>query len=390
VSEPRVLSIVLAGGEGKRLYPLTADRAKPAVPFAGHYRLIDFALSNLANAGYLRMVVLTQYKSHSLGLHLSRTWRLSTLLDMYVTMVPAQMRHGPYWFSGSADAIFQNLNLVNDDRPDYICVFGADHIYRMDPRQMVEAHIASGAGVTVQLAGTLGLHHRRLRATAIGQETAFFVERVALTGPQRVVKRAIDLVGASVGLLVASPLLLGAAVAIRLHDRGPVLFRQRRVGRHGEMFRMLKLRTMDVDAEDMMPAIQHENRRSGPMFKHEADPRVTRPGRPLRAASVDELPQLWNVLRGQMSLVGPRPALPSEAALFGENLNRRHTVRPGITGLWQVEARDSERFEDLERHDLFYVENWSVLLDLALLGRTVGGVARRAWRISRHQPGALL
>jgi len=149
VSEPRVLSIVLAGGEGKRLYPLTADRAKPAVPFAGHYRLIDFALSNLANAGYLRMVVLTQYKSHSLGLHLSRTWRLSTLLDMYVTMVPAQMRHGPYWFSGSADAIFQNLNLVNDDRPDYICVFGADHIYRMDPRQMVEAHIASGAGVTV-------------------------------------------------------------------------------------------------------------------------------------------------------------------------------------------------------------------------------------------------
>jgi glucose-1-phosphate adenylyltransferase len=141
--------MVLAGGEGKRLFPLTADRAKPAVPFAGHYRLIDFALSNLANAGYLRMVVLTQYKSHSLGLHLSRTWRLSTLLDMYVTMVPAQMRHGPHWFSGSADAIFQNLNLVNDDDPDYICVFGADHIYRMDPRQMVEAHIASGAGVTV-------------------------------------------------------------------------------------------------------------------------------------------------------------------------------------------------------------------------------------------------
>jgi len=149
MGEPRVLSIVLAGGEGKRLFPLTADRAKPAVPFAGHYRLIDFALSNLANAGYLRMVVLTQYKSHSLGLHLSRTWRLSTLLDMYVTMVPAQMRHGPKWFSGSADAIFQNLNLINDDRSDYVCVFGADHIYRMDPRQMVEAHIASGAGVTV-------------------------------------------------------------------------------------------------------------------------------------------------------------------------------------------------------------------------------------------------
>ncbi len=161
--EPRVLSIVLAGGEGKRLFPLTADRAKPAVPFAGHYRLIDFALSNLANAGYLRIVVLTQYKSHSLGLHLSRTWRMSTLLDTYVTMVPAQMRHGPHWFAGSADAIFQNLNLLNDDRPDYICVFGADHIYRMDPRQMVEAHIASGAGVTVA-----GIRAPRSEASAFG------------------------------------------------------------------------------------------------------------------------------------------------------------------------------------------------------------------------------
>ena len=144
-----MLAMVLAGGEGKRLHPLTADRAKPAVPFGGHYRLIDFVLSNLANGGYLRIVVLTQYKSHSLDLHISRTWRLSTLLDTYVTPVPAQMRRGPRWFAGSADAIFQNLNLVGDDRPDYICVFGADHIYRMDPRQMVEQHAATGAGVTV-------------------------------------------------------------------------------------------------------------------------------------------------------------------------------------------------------------------------------------------------
>jgi glucose-1-phosphate adenylyltransferase len=148
-SQPTVLSIVLAGGEGKRLLPLTADRAKPAVPFGGSYRLIDFALSNLVNGGFLRIVVLTQYKSHSLDRHITQTWRLSPLLGNYVAPVPAQMRRGPHWFSGSADALFQNLNLLYDERPEYICVFGADHIYRMDPRQMVDQHISSGAGVTV-------------------------------------------------------------------------------------------------------------------------------------------------------------------------------------------------------------------------------------------------
>jgi glucose-1-phosphate adenylyltransferase len=145
----RVFSIVLAGGAGKRLAPLTADRAKPAVPFGGNYRLVDFALSNLVNAGFLRIAVLTQYKSHSLDRHVTTTWRLSPLLGNYVTPVPAQMRRGPHWFAGSADAIYQNLNLISDERPRYICVFGADHIYRMDPRQMIEQHVALGAGVTV-------------------------------------------------------------------------------------------------------------------------------------------------------------------------------------------------------------------------------------------------
>jgi glucose-1-phosphate adenylyltransferase len=145
----RVLTMVLAGGEGKRLAPLTADRAKPAVPFGGNYRLIDFALSNLVNANYHQIVVLTQYKSHSLDRHVTTTWRLSPLLGNYVTPVPAQMRLGPRWFVGSADAIYQNYNLIADERPEHIIVFGADHIYRMDPRQMVEQHVASGKGVTV-------------------------------------------------------------------------------------------------------------------------------------------------------------------------------------------------------------------------------------------------
>jgi glucose-1-phosphate adenylyltransferase len=144
-----VFGIVLAGGEGKRLMPLTADRAKPAVPFGGHYRLIDFALSNLVNAGFLRIVVLTQYKSHSLDRHVTTAWRLSPLLGNYVTPVPAQQRMGPYWFAGSADAIYQSLNLISDERSDYVCVFGADHIYRIDPEQMVARHIEWGAGVTV-------------------------------------------------------------------------------------------------------------------------------------------------------------------------------------------------------------------------------------------------
>ena len=149
VANRDVLGIVLAGGEGKRLMPLTADRAKPAVPFGGAYRLVDFVLSNLVNAGYLRICVLTQYKSHSLDRHITTTWRMSTLLGNYITPVPAQQRLGPRWFTGSADAIFQSLNLVYDESPKYVVVFGADHVYRMDPQQMLDQHIASGAGVTV-------------------------------------------------------------------------------------------------------------------------------------------------------------------------------------------------------------------------------------------------
>src|SRR3954451_5227506 len=158
-----VLGIVLAGGEGKRLMPLTADRAKPAVPFGGQYRLVDFVLSNLVNGGYLRLWVLTQYKSDSLDRHITTTWRMSNLLGNYVTPVPAQQRLGPRWYQGSADAIFQSLNLVYDERPDYVVVFGADHVYRMDPRQMVEEHIASGAAVTVA-----GIRVPRAQATAFG------------------------------------------------------------------------------------------------------------------------------------------------------------------------------------------------------------------------------
>ncbi len=179
---PHVLAIVLAGGAGKRLAPLTDDRAKPAVPFGGLYRLIDFALSNLVNAGCRRICVLTQYKSHSLDRHITTTWRLSTLLGNYVTPVPAQQRLGPHWYTGSADAIYQSLNLIYDDRPELVAVFGADHVYRMDMMQMVDQHLAHGAGVTVaaipvprQGAGSFGV----IRTGPDGRTVEEFLEKPA-------------------------------------------------------------------------------------------------------------------------------------------------------------------------------------------------------------------
>jgi glucose-1-phosphate adenylyltransferase len=160
---PRVLGIVLAGGEGKRLMPLTLDRAKPAVPFGGVHRMIDFVLSNLVNGGVHKIAVLTQYKSHSLDRHISTAWRLASLTGGYVTPVPAQQRRGPHWYLGSADAIYQSMNLIRDEQPDIVAVFGADNVYRMDPSQMIDQHLESGAGVTVA-----GIRVKRSEASAFG------------------------------------------------------------------------------------------------------------------------------------------------------------------------------------------------------------------------------
>ena len=215
-----VFAIVLAGGEGKRLMPLTLDRAKPAVPFGGNYRLVDFALSNLVNAGFYRIAVLTQYKSHSLDRHIATTWRLSPLLGNYVASVPAQMRSGPHWFAGSADAIFQNLNLIHDEKPDTIIVVGADHVYRMDPGQMVAAHRESGAAVTVAglrvpvvQASSFGI----IEPDADGRRIARFAEKPA-TAPG--LPDAPDQVYASMGIYVFSAHALIEAVSLDASDEG--------------------------------------------------------------------------------------------------------------------------------------------------------------------------
>jgi lipopolysaccharide/colanic/teichoic acid biosynthesis glycosyltransferase len=176
------------------------------------------------------------------------------------------------------------------------------------------------------------------------------------------------------------PVLVAAALAIKLDDGGPIVFRQRRVGRDGKPFTLLKLRTMVPNAEAYRADLEHQNHRTGPLFKMVGDPRITRVGHFLRATSIDELPQLINIIRGDMSLVGPRPALPDEVAQFDVEHQERGTMMPGITGLWQVEGRDDPSFDSYRRLDLYYVENWSIGLDLAILLATAGVVASRGVR----------
>jgi lipopolysaccharide/colanic/teichoic acid biosynthesis glycosyltransferase len=185
---------------------------------------------------------------------------------------------------------------------------------------------------------------------------------------------------APIALVLTAPVLLLAALAIKLNDGGPVFYVQPRVGRDGRLFGFLKLRTMVVGADRIRPQAGSENARTGPLFKAPDDPRVTRVGRFLRASSIDELPQLLNVMWGDMTLVGPRPALPSEVEEFDEELLQRNRVRPGITGLWQVEARDNPSFAAYRRLDLFYIENWTLSLDVIILILTVQHVVARSLR----------
>jgi exopolysaccharide biosynthesis polyprenyl glycosylphosphotransferase len=232
--------------------------------------------------------------------------------------------------------------------------------------------------------GLSRIDFRRVQPLPIAHEPLLFVSSPSLAPVQIWFKRAFDVAVAAGLLIVVAPLLAAIAIAIKATDRGPVLFRQTRVGRDGVEFEILKFRSMCVDAESKLAALRSGgNERSGPLFKLTADPRVTRVGRLIRAFSLDELPQLLNVVRGDMSLVGPRPALPSEVAEFPAELQARHLVRPGITGLWQVEARDNPSFEAYRRLDLFYVDNWSLLLDLIILFGTVDQVLLRPFLSER-------
>lgn len=237
------------------------------------------------------------------------------------------------------------------------------------------AGLAAGEGKTVRIPVDPA---DDILPSAIHEDFDGFVVRSLVHDGQReaglIVKRIIDLLGATAGLLILSPVLVGTALAIRLAEGGPVLFGQTRVGLHGRPFTIYKFRTMVVDAEDRMNEVRHLNERTGAAFKASADPRITPIGRWLRRTSIDELPQLWNVLNGSMSLVGPRPPLPGEVAQYDIWHRRRLSMKPGITGLWQVEARHEPDFDRWVEHDLIYIDGWSIWLDLKILARTVPAV----------------
>lgn len=216
----------------------------------------------------------------------------------------------------------------------------------------------------------------RIRVRPVAGLPLLHVDKPRTARALRLAKRSFDIVGAASLLILTAPLLLIATVRIRRHDAGPVLFRQRRVGRGGEMFDCLKFRTMAVDAADHHHTLVREQGGPGGMFKLKNDPRVTLPGSWLRRYSIDELPQLWNVLRGEMSLVGPRPPLPNEVETYSPAASRRLRVRPGMTGLWQVSGRSDLSWTETVRLDLYYVDNWSMLQDLSILLKTVRAVLR--------------
>jgi len=236
--------------------------------------------------------------------------------------------------------------------------------------------IASSWHLHVQVwPGFRGIGSGRLRKVPVSGEAFFYIEPRLSSRWQIALKRTIDVIGAATVLALSAPIVAAAALLIKIEDRGPVLHHSERIGMHGKSFYIYKLRSMAPEGCPASSALAALNERTdGPLFKASHDPRVTKVGRFLRASSIDELPQLWNVLKGTMSLVGPRPALPSEAAQFDEELQRRHSVRPGLTGLWQIEARHNPSFNAYRRLDMRYVDNWTLYLDISILLSTVPAV----------------
>jgi len=335
-----------------------------------------------ANGRFTRRVVLVGSNADALEL-----WTIVTTepeLGYRVELVVA---------AGHDHAVWEDVPIVDEiDRvPELALRAGASGLMivtsalsRPEIQQVLGA--AAEAGLHVQLwPGLKGVASRRLRSFPISGEAAFYVEFPSASRSDRALKRTVDLTVSVLALLAAAPVMLVAAALVKVQDGGPVLLRQPRVGRDGATFTLFKFRTMVQDAEGLLSELTLLNERTdGPLFKVRSDPRVTPIGRLLRATSIDELPQLFNVLIGTMSLVGPRPALVDEVAKFDEESLRRLTVLPGITGLWQIEARDNPSFHAYRRFDLLYVDNWSIGLDISILMATGPVVVEHALRALGH------
>jgi exopolysaccharide biosynthesis polyprenyl glycosylphosphotransferase len=222
--------------------------------------------------------------------------------------------------------------------------------------------------------GTIDLLASRMIVQSVAGVPLLYVRRTGMDKAQRTMKRALDVVGSALGLLLLSPFLIATALWIKRDSKGGAFFNQTRVGREGKLFTVWKFRTMDEDAEAKLSELEHLSEGPGLLFKLKEDPRITKAGKALRRYSLDELPQLWNVLKGEMSLVGPRPALPSEVEQYDDWVRNRLKVKPGMTGLWQVSGRTETSFSDYVRYDLFYIQNWSISLDLWILWRTLRAV----------------
>ena len=269
------------------------------------------------------------------------------------------------------------------DLLDHVDTAGADTVivtgkHPLSPRQLREL----GWGLEERKANLIvapaltDIAGPRIHSTPVAGLPLIHVDYPEFTGIKLVLKRSSDIVTSALALIVLSPVLLAIAIVIRLTSDGPAIYRQERVGMHGETFRMLKFRTMVVDAEQRLSSLLDASEGNGVLFKMRNDPRITRFGRFLRRYSIDELPQLWNVLKGDMSLVGPRPPLASEVQSYERWVHRRLLVKPGITGLWQVSGRSNLSWDDSVRLDLYYVENWSLTADLIIMWRTVRAVLR--------------
>ena len=276
------------------------------------------------------------------------------------------------WAGGDFDAAVQ---WAEDHGADTLAVAGSRVLARGGLRRLSWALEGTNIQLVVVPAVT-DLAGPRIRMRPIDGLPLLQIEKPQFTGARRLLKDSIDVIAGLVLLVLLSPVIACVALGVRLTSRGPVIFRQSRVGQNGRPFSLLKFRTMRQDAEEGRSSIEHLNEHNGVLFKIRRDPRLTPIGRFLRRFSLDELPQLANVVRGQMSLVGPRPPLPSEVERYGDDVHRRLLVKPGLTGMWQVSGRSDLSWEESVRLDLYYVDHWSVGLDLVLLGKTLMTVIR--------------